>query len=111
MERLRRAFNELSSRNVTEVIRGQVGEQRESHIGRRSPMRDHGNGMFLIVVRRKPMILRTDELLEERPGLSGKLPEKDSLVSRQISFAPSDRLADPPRDRRGSTPEAQDRQR
>ena len=57
------------------------------------------------------MIFWTDELFEERPGLSGKLPEKDGLAASQIHYAPSDRLADPPCDRGGSTPEAQNGQR
>ena len=46
-------------------------------------MCDHGNGMLLIVIRRQPMIFRADERLEECPRLSGKLPKKDGLVSRQ----------------------------
>ena len=86
VERVRRALDELSGRNVAEVVRGQICEQRKSHIGRRRAMRDHGNGMLLIVIRRQPMIVRTDERLEERPGLSGKLPEKDGLVGRQTSL-------------------------
>ena len=44
-------------------------------------MHDHSNGMLLIAVRRQPMIIRADESLEERPGLSGKLLEKEGLVS------------------------------
>ncbi len=44
------------------------------------------------------MIFWTDELLEERPGLSGKLAEKDGLVVSQIGCAPGERPADPPRD-------------
>ena len=86
VERIRRALDELSGRNIAEVVRGQIREQRQSHVGRRRAMRDHGNGMLLIVIRRQPMIFRTDEGLEERPGLSGKLPEKDSLAASQTAL-------------------------
>ncbi len=55
------------------------------------------------------MIVRSDEFLEERPGLSGQLPEKDCLVGRQMHFGASDRLADPPRDSGGGKPEPQNR--
>ncbi len=81
-ECIRRALDELPGRNVAEVVSGQIREQRKPHVGRRRAMPDHGNGMLLIVIRRQPMIFRTDERLEERPGLSGKLPEKEGLVSR-----------------------------
>ena len=45
-------------------------------------MPDHGDGMLLKVIRRQPVIVRSDESLEERPGLSGEFPEKEGLVSR-----------------------------
>jgi hypothetical protein len=45
-------------------------------------MPDHSSGMLLIAIRRQLMIFRADESLEERPGLPGKLLEKDGLVSR-----------------------------
>src|SRR3990172_353375 len=70
-------------------------------------MCEPGNEMLLIVIRRQPMIFRADEGLEKRPGLSGKLPEKKGLVSRQPCSAASERSADPPRDNRGKKPEAQ----
>jgi hypothetical protein len=45
-------------------------------------MPDHSNGMLLIVIRGQPVIFRSDESLEECPGPSGELPEKEGLVSR-----------------------------
>ena len=54
------------------------------------------------------MIVRADELFEERPGLSGKLPEKEGLIGRQPCCTPSERPADPPGDSGRSQPETQD---
>jgi hypothetical protein len=45
-------------------------------------MPEPGGGMFLVIVGRQPMILRTDECLEVPPVLPGKLSEKDGLASR-----------------------------
>ena len=80
VEGICRAFDELPGRQIAEVVGGQVREQRQSHIRRRRAMRDSRNRMLLIVIRRKPMIVRTDEGLEERPGLSGQVLKKDRLV-------------------------------
>ena len=82
VECIRRPVDELSDRNVAEVVSGQIRKERKPHVGRRRAMPDHGNGMLLIVIRGQPVIFRSDESLEERPGLSGKLPEKEGLVSR-----------------------------
>ena len=64
-----------AGRNVAEIVGGQVREQRQSHIGRRRAMRDDGDRMLLIVIRRQPMIVRADESLEECPGLARQSSE------------------------------------
>jgi len=106
-EGIRRALDKLSGRNVAEVVRGQIGEERKSHVGRRRAMPDRSNGMLLIAIRWQPMIFRADECLEECPGPPGKLPEKDGLVSGQPCSVASERPADPPGDSGGGKPEAQ----
>ena len=93
--------------NVAEVVRGQIREQRQSHVGRRGAMRDRGDRMLLIVVRRQPVVFRADEGFEERPGLARNLPEKKDLIGRQPRFAARERPADPPGDRGGGKPEEQ----
>jgi hypothetical protein len=70
-------------------------------------MTDHGNRMLLKVVRRQPMIFRTNKSLEVRPGLPGQLPEKDGLVGCQPRGPASERAADPPCDNGGGKPEPQ----
>ncbi len=102
-----RAFDELSGRKVAEVVRGQIRQQRKSHVGRRRAVRHHGNGMLLIVIRRQPMILRADESLEECPGFPGNLPQKEDLICCQSFSAASKRPTDPPGDSGGDKPETQ----
>ena len=55
-----------------------------------------GHGMFLIVIRRQPIVFRADEGLEERPGFAGNRVQKEGLVGRQTGFAASQRATDPP---------------
>src|SRR3990170_6391354 len=106
VECIRRAFDELSCRNVAKVVSGQICEQGKSHVSRRRAMCDPGNGMLLIVIRRQPMIFRACERFEERPGLSGNLTEKAGLFVRQLCYTASERPADPPDDGRGGKPDA-----
>ena len=63
---------------------GQIRQQRKSHVRRRRAMRDNGGRVLLIVIRRQPIVLRADEGLEEGPGFSGKLLEKDGLVRLSV---------------------------
>ena len=79
-KRIRRALEQLSGRDVAEVVGRQIRQQRKSHVRRRGAMRDGGDRMFLAVVRRQPVVVRTDERLEERPGPSRELPEEERLV-------------------------------
>ena len=69
-----------------------------------------GKGMFLIIIGRKPMILRADEGLEEAPGLSGNLSQKYYLVGGEPCFTAIKGLADPPRYSGRNKPEDQNRQ-
>ena len=107
LECICRALDELSRRDVAEVVGGQICEKGQAHVGRRRAMRDDGSGMLLKIVRGQKVVFRADEGFEKRPGLAGKLPEKGGLVSRQPCFAAGKRPADPPGDNRRDKPEAQ----
>ena len=107
-QRILRALDELPRRKVSEVVGGQVREERKPHVGRRRAMGDRGDAVFLVVVRRQPMVFRADEGLEERPGPPRKLPEKEDLVRRKGRPAASERAADPPGDGGGGEPQGQD---
>jgi hypothetical protein len=43
-------------------------------------MRDDGDRLLLVVVGRQPVILRTDEGLEECPGLAGRGAQESDLI-------------------------------
>ena len=108
-QRAGRALDEASGRQVAEVIRGQIREQRQSHVGRRRAMRNHGHGMLLHIVRRQPIVFRADEGLEERPGFAGNGAQKAGLVGRQAGSVASQRATHPPRQRGRGQPQQQDR--
>ena len=55
-------------------------------------MRDGGDRMFLAVVRRQPVVVRTDERLEERPGPAREIAEEERLVSSSAAL-PGERAA------------------
>jgi len=45
-------------------------------------MRNCGTTIFLIIVRRQPIIFRANESLEERPGFARYFAQKNGLLSR-----------------------------
>src|SRR5947208_2932785 len=69
-QRVLRALEQLSAGDVAEVVRGEIGEQRQAYVRRRRPMGDDFGGMLLEVVGRQPVVLGTDEYLEEPPRLA-----------------------------------------
>jgi hypothetical protein len=71
-------------------------------------MGDRGDAVFLVVVRRQPMVFGADEGFEEGPGPARKLPEKEDLFRRESRPAPRERAADPPGDAGGGEPQGQD---
>ena len=107
VQRIRGTQDQGSGRNVPEVVRGQVRQQRKPHVGRRRAVRNHVDRMFLIIVRWQPVVVRADERLEERPGPPRELAEEDCLLDRESRLAAPERLADPPGDRGRDQPQAQ----
>ena len=73
-------------------------------------MSNFGKRVFLIVIGWKPMILRTDEGLEEAPGLSGNLPQKSYLIGTELRLTAAEGFADPPHDQGGDKPKDQNGQ-
>ena len=67
-----RALDELPDGNVAEVAGRQIREQGKPHVGRRRPVRNRRNRLFLVIVGWQPMVIGTDESLEEGPGSCGK---------------------------------------
>ena len=77
MQRIGGSLDELAARDVAEVARGHIGEQRQPHVGRRRAMGDGRDGVLLKVVWRQPMIVGTDKGFEECPGPACGLPQKE----------------------------------
>ena len=68
-------------------------------------MSDGRDGVLLKIVRRQPMIVGTDEGLEECPGPARGLSQEEQLVGREPRAAASQRPAYPPGDRRRGGPQ------
>ncbi len=67
-------IDELPDGNVAEVTGRQIREQGKTHVGRRRAVRDRRDRLFLVIVGWQPMVIGTDESLEEGPGFAANLP-------------------------------------
>jgi hypothetical protein len=94
------AQDQLSGREVAEVVGGQVRQQGEADVGRRGAVRDRIGAVVLHVVGRQPVVLRADEGLEEGPGAPRQRAQKAGLIRCQGRLAAHPRAADPPGDGR-----------
>src|SRR3979411_263764 len=81
MQRVGGSFDELAARDVAEVTRRHIGEERQPHCGGRRAMSYDRDRVLLKVVWRQPMIVGTDKGFEESPGPACGLPQKKYLVT------------------------------
>ena len=109
IECVRRALEELAGRDVAEVAGAEVGEQSEPHVRRRGAMREAHGGMFLVIVRRQPVVVGTDEGFEESPRASREHAQEESLLSCEPRDAAAQRAAHPPREAGCEEPKQEDR--
>ena len=58
-------------------------EQQQALVRRRGAVGDLSLGVFLVVIRRQPVVLGTDERLDEAPGLAGDPPQGHAVVVGQ----------------------------
>ena len=105
----RGAGDQLAGRDVTEIVGGQIRQQREADVRRRGAMGDHSHRMLLIIVGRQPIVVRADKGLEESPGPPGQPVQKNRLGHREPHFAALQRNADQPGDRRREKPKRDQR--
>ena len=94
------AQDQLSGREVAEVVGGQVRQQGETDVGRRGAVRDRLGAVVLHIVGRQPVVLRADKGLEEGPGPPRQRTQEAGLFGRQGRLAAHPRAADPPGDGR-----------
>ena len=83
---------------VAEVVRGQVGEQGQADVGRRSAMRDDAHGLFLDVIGRQPVVVGPDELVEEGPGPASEHAQEPALFAVEARCRRDERSTQPPRE-------------
>ncbi|KFB71345.1 MAG: hypothetical protein AW09_003508 [Candidatus Accumulibacter phosphatis] len=95
-----RALEQLAGREIAEVVGRKIRQQRHADVGRRGPMGDRGDAIFLVVVRRQPMLFRADEGVEERPGATRQRAQEKNLRTAQDRLAALQRTADPPDEQR-----------
>src|SRR5205085_3185385 len=98
-------LNELSRGEVAEIVGGEIRQQRESDIGRRSAVGDARDRVLLIVVGRQPVVLGSDERLEEVPRLARDFAQEDGLLFGKRRAARRRGTAYPPRDARRERPQ------
>ena len=95
--------------DVAKVAGGQIGQQGQSDIGRRSAMRDGLRRVFLHIVWRQPVVFGAGEGLEECPGAPRQASEKRILGRREFGAHAFARPAQPPHHSRRYEPEREDR--
>ena len=98
VQRRRKPGQQSFGAQVSEIVSGQVGEQRHAHIGRRGAMGNGRPGVFLHVVRWQPVILGPDVLIEERPGLARQQPQEAQIIRRRCEHRLLGCRTEPPSD-------------
>src|SRR5450432_1629765 len=94
-QRLRGARDDLGDRDVTEVVGGQIRQQRHAYVCWGGSMSSALWGIFLKIVGGKIIILRADEGLKKTPGAPSDASKKHKIVRHQAGLANLDRLAQP----------------
>ena len=103
------SLHQSTDLQVSEVQRGEVGQQRQSDIGGRSASRHHQGRVLLDIVRRQPVVLGADPGLEEGPGATRQPAQEGELRTRELSELLPRRPAHPGHQRRRCEPQRQDR--
>ena len=95
---------------VSKVAGGEIGQQTHGDVGGAGACGDHLLAVVLHVVRRQPVGLFRDELLEVPPGFAGGGMQKGLLPGAEMDRSDPHRQADPPGHQRADQPEQQYRQ-
>ena len=102
---------QIAQADVAQIIRGQRRKQEQPQVRRGCTMCDDAARCFLEMIRRKPVIFGTDELLKKVPGTPRQSAKPRDLVGGQRIGGVVDRAADPVCDLGRKQPHAQNRQR
>ena len=101
--RIRRALDELPGRFDSRSRAPSNRPAGQSHVGRRRAMRNDDAAFLLHIVGRQPVFVGVDVRLENPHVLRGKSRRNLCDRRRQFVAARSERLADPPRERRATS--------
>ena len=101
------AGGQVAGADITQIRRGEGGQKQHADIGRRGAVGDLAVGLFLVVVRRQPVVVGANEGFEEQPGTSRQLAEEGALGLIQLDHGRPARLGDAQGDFRGQQPEQQ----
>ena len=108
-EGVRGALEKLARGNVTKVIRSEIRQQRKPYVGGRGAVRDDGDRMLLVIVRRQPVVFLGDKGLEECPRPAREPLEENDLLRAQPGRPRLEWPAEPPGDGGSGEPQAQHR--
>jgi len=110
IECLAGTFQHLTLRNVAEIPRGDIRQQRQTNVGWRGTVRNHRLRNFLEIVGRQPVFLSVDERFEKVPGFTCGLTEETLLLRINARFLPDSRPAHPAHHQRRDKPQQTQRQ-
>ena len=103
------AHQQLAAAQIPEVARGQSGQQRKAHVGRRGAVRDARDWMLLHVVGRQVVVRRADMGLEKRPGAAREPAQESGLRAVQRRMLAAQRAVYPPHQQWRQEPQHQNR--
>ncbi len=84
IERRAAALQCFPAQDVAEVIGRKVGEQRHSDVGWRSALRGALDRVLLMIVRRQPILIGSDESIEEAPRPARECTQEQRFVAFEL---------------------------
>jgi hypothetical protein len=86
---------QIGTPDETEIMRGFRRDEKQSDIGRRGAVGNFAFRRFLEIVRRQPVVFRSNESFEEQPRAPRDVFEKHPIAAIQGFLAECPRLAEP----------------
>ncbi len=83
-QRVAGAYQQLLRVDVTQVVGGDVGDEQQTDVGGRTPVRHHAFGALLEVIRGQPVVLGAHESLEEQPRAACDTAQMRAVVGTQL---------------------------
>ena len=84
----------LGQVEISEIIGTEVGQNSQPDIGRRRTAGKNSNRLFLVIVRRQPVIIGAHEMLEEVPGAPREQAQVSLVALPELLVFKATRLID-----------------